>query len=781
VNQTPDRVHLVVFRSDGVGGVARTVANLANELVRTRPVELISLFRLRPETSYPLDPRVEQTSLLGITRRSGAPLRPRNPEARGAEPWQVELDRRPTTLGGRGAEPSGVMSEYSDHVLAEKIRSIRSGILITTRPSLHVAASRYAQPGVVLLGQDHLNFVDRSKNPAIMKALAEAVPRLDSYVVLTEDDLTDYREWAPPGSRIDRIPNGHTTPPAEQGSTLDSKVVVSAGRFVPRKGFDRLVAAWVPIAEEFPDWRLHLYGDGPEEPTIRQAIADHGLEDVVHLKGYTDSFDDVLFDSSLYAMGSTSEGFPMVLVEAMGKGVPLVAFDCPRGPADMIEDGVNGRLVPDGDLAGFSAALRELIADPARRAAMGKAGLLRARDYEMTSIAGQWEALFDELQAQGATRRERRPETDEEGAMTDSDQPERATVVVVAGSGRSGTSTIAGVLKTIGLRVPPPEVPGDATNPRGFFEPQWVVEQHSKLLRGSGARLTDARPSAFSLTESTGGRYETRHEVGTWLRSHVEPGVDLVVKDPRSSWFLPMWRQAALDADIGIAFLTMLRHPAEVVGSKDHYYKAAKVGDTPRHAQTRGAAGWINVALHTEFSTRDARRTFVRYNDLLGDWRAVVDQVSRDLGLAAAAEVSDEVAAEVDAFVDPGLRRIRTDWSEVDCPDAVRDLAQETWEQLCLLADNGGFHAEAQRRLDECRERYEEMYGDAEALAQSSIDAAAGRARREARAEARKAQRRAKPAPAAEAARPEGRRDRVRRRVRRVVPARVRRVLRRRS
>ena len=779
MNQTPERVHIVVFRSDGRGGVARTVVNLANELVRTRPVELISLFRFRPETSYPLDPRIEQTNLLGLTPECGVPLRPRNPEGRDARPpWQVDLDRRPTTLAGPGAEPTGGFSEYADHVLAEKIRSIRSGFLISTRPSLHVAATRYAQPDVILIGQDHGNFINRSKNESVMQALAEAVPRLDSWVVLTEADAEDYRQWAPPGSRVDRIPNGHTTPPANVGSSLGSKVAVSAGRFIPSKGFSRLVAAWVPIAEEFPDWQLHFYGDGEDVPVVRQKIADHGLEHVVHLKGYTEAFEQVLFDSSLYVMGSRSEGFPMVLVEAMGKGLPLVAFDCPRGPADIIEDGVNGRLVPDGDIAGFSAALRELISDPARRAAMGKVGLQRASDYEMAAVAAQWEALFSELLAERAARRGGRRDTGEEGAMTEADLRARATVVVVAGSGRSGTSTIAGVLKTIGLRVPPPEVPGDATNPRGFFEPQWVVDQQSKLLRASGARLTDARPAAFSLTESNGAGSEIRHEIGTWLRSHVEPGVDLVVKDPRSSWFLPMWRQAALDADIGIAILTMLRHPAEVVGSKDHYYKAAKMGDTPRHAQTRGVAGWINVALHTEYSTRDMRRTFIRYNDLLSDWRAVVGQMSRDLGLAAALDVSPEAAREVDAFVDPGLRRIRTEWSEVDCPGDVRDLAQETWEQLSVLADHGGFDEEAQRRLDACRERYEQMYGDAEALAQSSIDAAAGRARREARAEMRKATRKRSATTEESAPSP---RDRIRGRARRLVPARIRTFLRHRS
>ena len=85
-------------------------------------------------------------------------------------------------------------------------------------------------------------------------------------------------------------------------------------------------------------------------------------------------------------------------------------------------------------------------------------------------------------------------------------QDTEATLVVVAGSGRSGTSTIAGVLKMIGLTVPPPEVPGNATNPRGFFEPRWVVDYQSTLLCESAARLTDARPASFDSTREVFAR-----------------------------------------------------------------------------------------------------------------------------------------------------------------------------------------------------------------------------------------------------------------------------------
>lgn len=307
--------------------------------------------------------------------------------------------------------------------------------------------------------------------------------------------------------------------------------------------------------------------------------------------------------------------------------------------------------------------------------------------------------------------------------MSTTERPDStARVVVVAGSGRSGTSTIAGVLKLLGLRIPPPEVPGNRTNPRGFFEPRWAIDLQTRLLRRSSVVLTDARPAAFDLSAAVADSDDVHAQVTGWLRENLAEAPELVVKDPRNSWFLPMWRRAAADAGAEVAFLTMLRHPAEVVGSKDKYYKGKGSGETPRQAQTTRVASWLNVALFTEASTRDSRRSFVLYNDLLDDWRTAVSRVVDELGLEAGREIGPETAAEIDEFVDPGLRRVRTGWDAIDCPDEVRELAQEVWELLSVLAAAGGFDPQAQDRLDTLRQRYVQMYVDAEALAQSSAE-----------------------------------------------------------
>jgi glycosyltransferase involved in cell wall biosynthesis len=105
----------------------------------------------------------------------------------------------------------------------------------------------------------------------------------------------------------------------------------------------------------------------------------------------------VLRDSAILAMSSEREGFPMVLLEAMSVGLPMVAYDCPRGPAEVVRDGINGRLVPDGDAAAFTAALADLMDSVELRKQMGAAALADAAAYSMSHIVTRWEAAFARL------------------------------------------------------------------------------------------------------------------------------------------------------------------------------------------------------------------------------------------------------------------------------------------------------------------------------------------------------------------------------------------------
>jgi hypothetical protein len=312
-------------------------------------------------------------------------------------------------------------------------------------------------------------------------------------------------------------------------------------------------------------------------------------------------------------------------------------------------------------------------------------------------------------------------------------------LVLVAGSGRSGTSLMAGILRHMGLHVPEPEVVADHTNPKGFGEPQWAVEFHDLLLRRVNVHPGDARPSAWFDAGRAGTREWNRSDLAAWLEEQFAVSDSLVVKDPRISWFLGLWRVAAVRNGATTATITMLRHPAEVVGSKNTYY-GGKFGDTSR------LAGWTNMMLFTERATRGSDRSFVRYHDLLADWTSTVVRVGEELDLEQVRNAGTRVMQEIHQFVDPQLHRVRASWDDLNVPADLREIADETWTQLNSLAEPGDDRSSTFATLDELRRAYGDLYAQAEALASSSIDAAGPaymRATREQRAlEAEEAARR---------------------------------------
>ncbi|MDO9457475.1 sulfotransferase family protein [Nocardioides sp.] len=298
------------------------------------------------------------------------------------------------------------------------------------------------------------------------------------------------------------------------------------------------------------------------------------------------------------------------------------------------------------------------------------------------------------------------------------------TVLFVAGAGRSGTSTMAGLAKILGLHVPQPEVAADATNPKGFGEPQWVVDHHDRLLREAVVQVSDSRPQAWFDTGRVSTREPERIATAEWLESHFTADgghPELVVKDPRLSWFLGLWRVAAIRTGARPVFVTMLRPPAEVVGSKQTYY-ANKLGSA--HL----AASWLNMLLHTERGTRDSGaaadgggRVFVRYADLLDDWTRVTMDVGERLQLQHVLHANSEQIRDGHRFVDPSLRRMTLTLDDLALPPRLHELVGETWAELNRLAEPGGDDEGAHTALDQLREAYSDLSAAAAAISRSSV------------------------------------------------------------
>ena len=378
------RVVILIMHAYGMGGTIRTVLNLAGHLAAERDVEVVSLVRRRDAAFLPVPPGVRVSSL--ADRRPAAP-----PSRRLIR----MLEQIPSILVHDEDYAFSSSSLWTDLQLIRLLRSLRSGVLITTRPAFNVIAARLAAPGVVTIGQEHMNF--HAHRPALAAELRRSYGRLDALAVLTHDDRRDYAQLLENSpTRVVRIPNA--LPELEgRRSSLQAPIVLAAGRLTRQKGFDLLVEAFTEVARRRPEWVLRIYGDGGGRRKLRRMILERELHDNVLLMGATQRLGEELSKASIFALSSRYEGFGMVLLEAMSKGVPVVSFDCPRGPGEIVHHGEDGLLVPEEDVDGFARALLELIDDEGRRRRMGEAAIGTAAAYDLEVIGARWSDLIDEL------------------------------------------------------------------------------------------------------------------------------------------------------------------------------------------------------------------------------------------------------------------------------------------------------------------------------------------------------------------------------------------------
>ena len=311
-------------------------------------------------------------------------------------------------------------------------------------------------------------------------------------------------------------------------------------------------------------------------------------------------------------------------------------------------------------------------------------------------------------------------------------------LVLITGTGRSGTSSMSGTFHHLGLHVPGPYLGSNESNPKGFFESKWAVRFHKSLVARAGIHEFDSRPQALDRVRGV-ITPDDRARLADFLAREAAVGDQVVVKDPRTVWVQDLWREVGAEHGLDIRYLSMLRHPAEVVGSRTTYYSGHEAGRSEEAERKRrryaifNVARWVNNSLVNERETRGQRRAFVRYTDLLDDWRPVLIRLRDDLGLRY--DVTEEHHT-VDDFIDPGLRRHTVTWEDLEVPRDLQEVAQEVWDALQPLADHGGVDEEASKRLDELALEYERVLADAEAIDLDNRAEAVAEARRRGAAEA---------------------------------------------
>ena len=214
----------------------------------------------------------------------------------------------------------------------------------------------------------------------------------DVLALLTEEDKQGFK-WH---HHTEVVPNPRPLE-FEHSSTLDAPVVLAVGRLIPSKNMGELISIWSRVASDYPEWQLHIVGDGYMRDSLEAQISALGLRGQVILHGSTSNVRPYYLNSSLYVATSAYEGFHLTTLEALTAGVPVVTYACPCGPRDLIQDGSNGFLVEMGDKTTFEARLRTLMNDTELRKRMGRNARESAELYTHDRVMQKLDVLFKSL------------------------------------------------------------------------------------------------------------------------------------------------------------------------------------------------------------------------------------------------------------------------------------------------------------------------------------------------------------------------------------------------
>ncbi|WP_262698927.1 MULTISPECIES: glycosyltransferase family 4 protein [Streptomyces] len=386
------KITFLIHNVYAIGGTIRTTLNLAAALADRHEVTIVSMLRHRARPRFAIDPRVTVVPLVDLRENS----------ADGGDP----LLRRPAEVFPTAEKRYKQYSRLTDQRAREYLRSCDADVIVGTRPGINVYLARFAPPRALRIAQEHLTHDMHTKK--LRAQLARHYRDLDAVVTTTDADAAVYRaKMRLPGVRILAVPNG-VPDPGPLPTDGSAPVIAAAGRLVRAKRFDLLIEAFTDVAAKHPDWSLRVYGAGADKERLQGLIEERGLGGRAALMGAVSPIEAEFAKASIVASASDAESFGMTLVEAMRCGIPVVATDCPLGPAEIINDGVDGRLVPTGDRQALAAALTDLVADEPGRRRMGEAARAAARRFDPAHVAHAYEELFGDLAATRSSRAWRR-------------------------------------------------------------------------------------------------------------------------------------------------------------------------------------------------------------------------------------------------------------------------------------------------------------------------------------------------------------------------------------
>lgn len=279
--------------------------------------------------------------------------------------------------------------------LSERIRVIHPDVIVCTTadPVCSIAKVKGEIPLVV---ESHSicyrTLVGRSLRQRLAaKLLLRGLKHATCIVALTENDAIEWRKYHP---HVEVLPNIVHLNEGKIAS-LENKRVIWVGRFENQKRPLDIIKIWQIVYPKFPEWHLDIYGEGEQRQELEDVAMTLNMN--IHIHQPTELIFEAYRKSSILVSTSLYEPFGLVMPEAMSCGLPVVAFDCPYGPVDIITDGVDGFLIKGRNIKAFADKVCQLIENEDLRRQMGQNGIVSSQRYRADVIMPQWISLFDEL------------------------------------------------------------------------------------------------------------------------------------------------------------------------------------------------------------------------------------------------------------------------------------------------------------------------------------------------------------------------------------------------
>ncbi|MFE3516370.1 glycosyltransferase [Streptomyces sp. NPDC059166] len=385
------KIDFLVQNAYAADGATRAVLNLAAALADTHEVRVVSVFRWLDRPAIAPAHGVRTLALLDLRE--------------GRRPDKQDIRRlSPSGVIPRTQEMSWRYSRLTDDKVEEYLGGTQAQVVVGTSLELAAYVSRWGRPRALRLGQLHL--LSTVLSPQEQSRAWAGLGRLDAVIVPSAAEASAVTEAGLPGgvavyAHPDCVPDVRVRPADGR-----SRTVMAAGRLIPEKRFDLLVQAFAKVSERHPDWRLRIFGTGPEYGALRALVADLDLYNHVFLMMEEPRLEAQWAASAIAAGTSDRESFGIALAEAMRCGLPVVSTDCPGGPSEMVRHEINGLLTPVDDVDSFADALLRLVEDEAGRAKMGRQALEDSFRYGPEAAAGRFEKV---IRMSRRARRESRP------------------------------------------------------------------------------------------------------------------------------------------------------------------------------------------------------------------------------------------------------------------------------------------------------------------------------------------------------------------------------------